>query len=270
MLTLHMRCVEGFDPPPNNNVVNAFYCQLSVGRQKFRTRTLVGLCLPRWRQDFRFTVSDFVSDSVLVSFFNPNILGLKFGLCSVDILVRNLVPGVVLDHWFDCQVHTSSNGHPRVHLVLHLASNEDKPFVGRPFPLHLAHFRVISLLSETEIDPTGYVVALSLLPTRERRETDGLDKYCGVHWEQEFHFILNGVDRGSLKIELISKKTVIGEATLPLTDLTGDRPKKGNYRLTGGNSIRLCSHLAPHTVESFFNEEPEEFPQMSKWSSTFA
>jgi hypothetical protein len=144
---------------------------------------------------------------------------------------------------------------------LHLASLQDPPFVDRPFPLQLAHFRVISLITKT--DPTGYVVALSLLPAQERRETDGLDKFSGVYWGQEFHSILNDIDRSSLQIELLSKETVLGKTTLPLIEFAGGRPKKGNYELTGGNSIRLCAHFAPYTVEPFLNEEPEEYPPMS-------
>jgi Ca2+-dependent lipid-binding protein len=265
MLQLNARCIEACDLPAvdENGTIDS-YCRLKLGGQCFRTRTIDNSTVPKWRQDCTFTVTDFVTDFLLVTVYDVCTLWKDDPICDFEVRIWELAPGITLDRWFDASVRTKSSRLSRVHLLLHLAPVQSVPFVDYPFSVLLGHFRVVSFLTQASVDPMGFSVALTLLPAGIKRETAPLEKWSGVNWEEDFHYIVDDFDHSSLKIELISRARVVGEKTVQLSTLGGDRPRKDVFQVGNGNSIRLCAHFAPPNVPAFFNEDPDVYPLMSR------
>jgi Ca2+-dependent lipid-binding protein len=238
------------------------YCILKQGSCSFKTRTIRHSLEPKWRQDFAFPIKD-LSDIVTVTVFDFDSVGKDDLIGGFEICARDFRPGSVLDERFNCSSATRPE-HPIVRCLVHLALPDHLPFVDHPFTPWLAHVRVMYLIATDRHDSTGFSVSLALLPGGLRQETSALDRGYTPDWSEEFHFLITSPTDCTLKMALLSKNTVIGETTVPLTQLSGDRPTKQTFPLGGTNSIRICGHVAPMDIAPFANEEDDVYPVMSK------
>jgi hypothetical protein len=166
MLSLHVRCIEGTGiASPLQDAFWELRFTSSTGRHSVaKTRAIHNSVSPKWREDFTFKVTDFLSDWVLGTVFDLVPLFPDDPYCDFQIIVRKLPIGVTVDKWFETRAIQPTEQPRLVHVLMHLGLPEDVPFVNRPFPLLLAHFRVISLVGACGTDPTGYYVVLSWMP----------------------------------------------------------------------------------------------------------
>ena len=252
-MKLHVRVIEATNLPRMDvgGLCDA-YCRLYVGMEKFKTRTIENSLNPKFRQDFHFKVEHFATDKFKLEVYDYD-RGSKDDLVGdIEVFIKDLAPGAVIEQTYGLRKSISS----QVRLWLHLAQEEDTPFVQKPFDILLAHVRV---MEGRDLKRGDYQCSVSLgttrpMKTRVQKNTERPD------WQDEFEFIVQDREKDEVSLNLFCGSTNVGKAAVPIKDFEIGKVVKQWVDIEGKTRIRCAFHIAPATVAAFAGEEWDEFP----------
>ena len=149
---------------------------------------------------------------------------------------------------------------PQIHLLIHLAREDDKPFIENPFQILVTNIRIISV---KDIPPGDYTVSVGFKDNlmKETRKTNDLI------WQEEFCLAMP-LDKPVLQIKLNKNKTIIAQTTV-FINFKVEEIIKDWYPLKPNGNIKLALQVAPNYVKPFMNEKFEDFPLATELTAYF-
>ena len=259
-MKVHLKVVEAKDLP----VVDVSgscdgYCKIQFGKQKVQTRQIDNSLTPKWRQEFSFDVLDFQQDFLFIQLYDHDSVGKDDLISDLEIFPNTLQPGIVIDKWYTMH-QIIKDTFPKIHLIIHLSQEDDKPFVQNPFQILVTNIRVISV---KDIPIGEYTVSVGYKDNfmKETRKTDDL------LWQEEFCLAMP-IEEPILKINLKKGKNVIAKTNIPVK-FGVEEIIKNWYPLTPNGNIKLAIQIAPNYVKPFMNEKFDEFLPATELSVYF-
>ena len=252
-MKLHVRLIEAKDlPKMDTNGLCDPYCQLFVGSQKFQSRRIQRSLNPMFRQDFHFDIEHFATDKFTLQVFDYDQGSRDDLIGDIELFVKDFAPGAVIEQWYGLR----KSIHSQVRLWIHLAQENDTPFVQKPFEICLAHIRV---MEGKDLQKGDYCCSVGLGKSRPRKTSvqKGTDK---PDWQEEFHFIVQTYEEDVFSINVFAGSTVLSKVEVPLTSFEKEKVVKKWLDLEGKGQLRVALHVAPVSVAPFAGEEWDMFP----------
>ena len=225
------------------------YCKIQFGKQKAQTRTIDNSLTPRWRQQFSFDVLDFQNDFLFIQLYDHDAVGKDDLISDLEIYPQQMEPGLIIDQWYTMNQIIKKTT-PKIHLVIHLSQENDKPFEENPFQILVTNIRIISV---NDVPLGEYTVSVGYKDNlmKETRKTNDL------LWQEEFYLAMP-TDEPVLKINLNKGKNIIANTKIPI-GFEVEQIVKNWYALQPNGSIKLAIQVAPNHVKPFLNEKFEDF-----------
>lgn len=138
-MILHVRAVEAVDVPKMDIFTKSDpYCIISLSNSvnRQRTRTIQNNDHPVWNEEFHFpiqtkkNVNDINLGSIRLSItlFDQDTFSKDDIISSIEIPLNDYIVGRVYDEWYTLFPAKKLKEGGRIHLVVHLASKDAKPF----------------------------------------------------------------------------------------------------------------------------------------------
>ena len=235
------------------------YCKIQFGKQKAKTRIIDNSLSPKWRQEFSFDILDFQQDFLYIQLFDYDTLGKDELISTLEIFPQTINPGIIINQWYTMN-QVVKKTLPQIHLIIHLAKENDKPFIENPFQILVTNIRIISV---KDVPNGDYTVSVGFKETlmKETRKTNDLI------WQEEFSLAMP-LEEPVLKINLNKNKTIIATTTIFIGFEVGEIIKNW-YPLKPNGNIKLALQVAPNYVKPFMNEKFNDFPPATELTAYF-
>ena len=134
-MILHVKAVEARDLPKMDAIGKSdpfLTFQLNQTSEKQKTKYIKQTLDPVWNEDFHFPLTP-NSDNILhVEVFDMDKVSDDDLISNRDFDIKSFKPGEVYDDWYDFFPGPKAKTAGKVHLIFHVASFEETPFVPRP------------------------------------------------------------------------------------------------------------------------------------------
>ena len=138
-MDFHVRVVEGIDIPKMDTIQKCDpFCilHLSNSPNEYRTKVIDNTLSPHWNQDFHFKIPQ-PDDIILTITMKDKDIQTDELISKIQIPLNTLTPGKVLNQWYTMEPFGDLLKGGRVHLIMHIATPGQPPFIETISPLYL-------------------------------------------------------------------------------------------------------------------------------------
>ena len=259
-MKVHLKVIEAKDlPDVDASGTCDGFCKIQFGKQKVQTRIIDNSLTPKWRQQFSFDILDFQQDFLFIQLYDHDSVGKDDLISNLEINPQSLQPGIIIDQWYTMHPIIKKSI-PQIHLIIHLAQENDIPFTPNPFEILVTNIRIISV-KDVPLDEYTVSVGYKDSLMKETRKTNDLI------WQEEFYLAMP-LDQPVLKINLNKGKNIIAQTTIFIGFEVGEIVKN-LYPLKPNGNIKLAIQVAPNYIKPFQNEKFEDFPPATELTAYF-
>ena len=137
-MILHLKVVEAVDIPKMDIISKSDpYCIVSLSNSvnRQRTKTIDNTDHPVWNQEFHFPIkhnSNNTPVSISITVYDEDTFSKDDIISSIEIPVNDYLVGRVYDEWYSLYPAKKVKKGGRIHLVVHVAPKDAKPFQSLP------------------------------------------------------------------------------------------------------------------------------------------